>query len=72
MLTIDNLAYRYGKLPSQVLAEATTFDLAVLDISAKWERYQHDKANGKLKPAGADLSQDEMLAMLQRVREQNK
>jgi hypothetical protein len=71
MITIDNLAHRYSILPSEALSRATTFDLAVLDASAKWERYQHDKANG-VKPKEPELTQKEMLAMVQAVKERKK
>jgi hypothetical protein len=70
MLTIDNLAHRYGMLPSEVLCRATTFDLSILDASAKWERYQYDKANG-VTPKNALPNQEEMLAMIKRVREKS-
>ena len=66
MITIDNLAHRYGILPSEALARANTFDLAVLDISAKWERYRNDRANG-IKPPAPKLTQEEMRAMIDSV-----
>lgn len=69
MITIDNLAFRYGLLPSEVLARATTFDLTVLDVSARWERYQFEKQNGKLKTEVPDLSEQEMLDMIRKVKE---
>jgi hypothetical protein len=68
MITIDNLAHRYSVLPSEALSRATTFDLAILDASAKWERYQQDKANG-VKPKAPKLTQEEMLAMVKSVKE---
>lgn len=65
-LSIDNLAHRYHCLPSHVLANATTFDLYILDLSAKWNRYQSDIASG----ATVDhrLTKEEMLGMINRVR----
>jgi hypothetical protein len=68
MITIDNLAHRYSVLPSEALSRATTFDLAILDASAKWERYQQDKVNG-VKPKAPELTQEEMLAMVKSVKE---
>lgn len=73
-LTLDNLAHRYNCLPSQALANATTLDLYVLDISAKWSKYQQDKVdqgNGFVKPA-PKLSVEEMQAMIRNVKERNK
>jgi hypothetical protein len=65
-LTLDNLAKKYGLLPSEVLVRASTFDLFVLDISAKWDVYQNDLAEGRtVKHA---LTQEQMQAMLARAR----
>lgn len=69
MITLDNLAHRYNCLPSEALSRATTLDLKVLDISARWSNRQRDIAEGKdsatLTP---DLSIDEMKSMIARVR----
>ena len=69
MLTLDNLAHRYNCLPSYALANASTLDLHVLDVSAKWSKYQNDKAEGKnsanLNPS---LSVEQMQNMINRVR----
>ena len=67
ILTLDNLAHRYNCLPSEALSRATTFDLYVLDVSAKWSRHQNDVAEGK-KPKAKQPTQAEMLAMIKRVR----
>ena len=69
LLTLDNLAKRYGMLPSEALGRATTFDLRVLEIQSQYERRQRDIAEGKT-PAKATpkLTQEQMLAMLERVR----
>lgn len=70
ILTLDNLAARYHCLPSEALARSSTFDLYVLDVGARWSNRQNEKANG---PVKAELpSQSEMLAMIERVKEQNK
>lgn len=66
ILTLDNLASRYHCLPSEVLCRATTFDLYVLDVSAKWALYQQQYA-------GTDMperipTQEEMLEMIRQVR----
>ena len=72
VLTLDNLAHRYKCLPSEALARATTLDLHVLDVSAKWSKYQSDKAEGKTSATiTPNLSQEEMLAMINRVKERS-
>jgi len=69
LLTIDNLAHRYNCLPSEALARATTFDLHVLDLSAKWRNHQTDVANGvETDKSNHNLTQEEMLDMLKRAR----
>lgn len=69
MLTLDNLAYRYNVLPSEALSRATTLDLKILDVSAKWAKRQADIANGTITDKVVPkLSQEEMLAMVERVK----
>lgn len=69
MLTLDNLAMRYHCLPSEAMSRATTFDLKVLDVSAKWSRYQSDLAEGKVPlEKKYNLTQDKMLDMIKQVR----
>lgn len=70
MITLDNMAHRYGVLPSEALARATTLDLKVLDVSAKWDRHRQQKADGTL--AKPDLTQEEMMAMIKNVKERRK
>lgn len=61
------MAKQYHMLPSQVAASATTYDLQVFNSLMTWEQEQQDKASGN-KPV-PKLSEDEMQAMLQKVRE---
>ena len=67
MLSLDNLAHRYGLLPSEVIARATTFDLYVIDLSARYERHRTDLAEGKAAPA-PKLTQNQMLEMIRQAR----
>ena len=60
----------YGQLPSQVQANATTFDIMVYDVMMSWEEYQQNKAEGK-NPA-PELSQEQMLAAIERVKKEKK
>lgn len=70
LLSLDNLAHRYGLLPSEVMSRATTFDLYVIDLSARYERYRNEAAEGKSAPA-PKLTQDQMLDMLKKARSEN-
>lgn len=66
LLSIDALGKRYSLLPSEVMLKASTFDLVVLDAALGYQTYIQDKADGK--KATPKLSQDEMMAALERVR----
>lgn len=69
ILTLDRLAERYNCLPSEALTRATTMDLRVLEVQAKWTRHQQDledgKSSAKLTP---NLTQEQMQAMIDRVK----
>lgn len=71
-LTLDNLAHRYRCLPSEAMARGTTFDLYVLDISARYQNYIHEKeqakTNGLAPPMKKQLTQKELQDMLTRAR----
>ena len=56
----------YGQLPSQVEANATTFDIMVYDVMMSWEEHQRNQAEGKLETP--KLTQEEMMAMIEKVR----
>ena len=72
MLSLDNLASRYGMLPSEALARATTLDLHILDVGAKWVNHQQELAKAGntdvMKPKRSKLSQEDMLSMIKRAR----
>jgi hypothetical protein len=65
------MASRYHCLPSEILEKADTFDVYVLQTATAWQEYQQEvskaKHSGGPMPA-ANLSQDQMRAMIQRVR----
>jgi hypothetical protein len=70
-LLLDGLATRYHLLPSEVIQRADTLDVLVSETAQAWQRRQRElaeaKAHGRA-PAAPRLSQDEMQAMLSRVR----
>lgn len=57
----------FGKLPSEVLAAGTTFDMMVMNMMITWENQQHEKAAGK--KSTPTLTQKEMMDMLAKVRD---
>jgi hypothetical protein len=46
-MQIDGLAKRYGKLPSEIMRDANTFDLYIIDAAMTFEQYHHKKAMNK-------------------------
>ena len=60
----------YGLLPSQVRDEATTYDMRVTDAMISWENKQYEESKTGI-PSTPSLSQEEMKAMLQKVKEKN-
>jgi hypothetical protein len=47
IMQIDGLAKRYGKLPSEIMKDANTFDLYIIDAAMTYEQYHHKKAMNK-------------------------
>ena len=43
IMQIDGLGKRYGLLPSQVIQDADTFDLYIMDAAMSFEHYHHKK-----------------------------
>ena len=60
------MAKQYHMLPSEIVARASTYDLAVFNSLMTWEQEQQDKASGK--KTAPKLSLDTMKAMLEQVR----
>jgi hypothetical protein len=66
MITIGLLAKTYGQLPSYVLANATTYDLRVMDTVAQWENQAYEQSQGK--KSVPKLSQQQMMDMINKVK----
>ena len=66
LVSLDRLASRYHLLPSQALESGTTFDLYVMDVAVRYERYRHEIETGAKKET--NLSHQQMQAMIDRVR----
>lgn len=46
ILTIDQLATRYGMLPSEIMQRATTFDLVMMDATLGFQKYHREREAG--------------------------
>jgi hypothetical protein len=64
-MLIDTLAERYGKLPSQIIRDADTFDLFIMDAALSYRQYVQRKSEGKV---AEDYTVEELQAMIQKVR----
>lgn len=42
---VDQLGKRYGKLPSEIIATADSFDVAIIDVAFTYEKFMNDKGN---------------------------
>ena len=64
------MAKQYGVLPSVVRESATIYDLMIYDVMMSWEQYQQERASGK--NTTPQLSQEQMMAALKRVKKEKK
>lgn len=73
-LTLDFVAKRYGKLPSQVLREGSSLDVECGELAVAFENYLNEKhrAEAEGKPAPVKYSQQDLQAMMDAVRGNKK
>lgn len=69
-MTLDFIAKRYGKLPSEVLKQGSTVDITASEIAVEYEGYWKRKENGQPQPH--NHSQADLQAMVNRVKENKK
>jgi len=61
---LDQMAQRYGRLPSEILTKASTFDMVIMDISLSVEQYTKNKNQEGFIPP---VSTEELLKIKERV-----
>lgn len=70
---LDSMGERYGKLPSEVLENASTFDLWVFDVSVSYRNYIEEREQAKHDPTKAlqqqDYDPEELKKKLEKFRE---
>jgi hypothetical protein len=64
LLSIDTMGQRYGMLPSKLIAEASTFDLVIMDIAMTYEKHLHDSNQKGYVP---DVSVEELMKIKDRA-----
>lgn len=47
IILLDQMAERYGSLPSKILTEASTIDLFVYDTAVSYKQMMERRANGE-------------------------
>lgn len=73
LLTVHNLAEKYGLLPSEIMDRATTFDLHCLDLNARYTRYQQEQEERRQgKKSTPQLTEQEMKSMIERVKNKER
>ena len=73
VLVVDSISKRYGVLPSDLMSRGSSFDVYVSDLALQYEQYQMRRASGvESATLTPDLSQEEMQAMIDRVRNRKK
>ena len=63
IITLDNMGKRYGMLPSQIITQASTFDLVVMDAAMSFE--QHANRDPNTPP---DVAEEDLLKIMERAR----
>jgi hypothetical protein len=71
IMLIDTLGERYGKLPSEVIRQATTFDIFVADTAIAYRNAQTDKAYGRNQLDPSQYSEDDLIKVLKESRGEN-
>jgi hypothetical protein len=72
IMQIDGLAKRYGKLPSEILREANTFDLYIIDAAMTFEQYHHKKAMNKGQEPVDNYTTEDLLTIYNKGKQGNE
>ena len=65
---LDSLASRYGMLPTQVLAQADTLDVMVMDVAMSYQQYQSQRQERGGQPVSPNVPINRLQEMLERVK----
>lgn len=69
MITVDWVARRYGVLPSKLLREGDSIDIILANLGITYENHLNERANNKSPQSKHNLSQDQMLKMIEKVKQ---
>lgn len=74
-MSLDFVAQRYGMLPSQLLREGNSLDFIVADTAQGYQNHLREQANqppGSPQQTNHNLSEEKMMDMIKKVKEQAK
>jgi hypothetical protein len=72
IMLIDTLSERYGILPSEVMNRANTFDVFIADTAIGYRNAVQERAMNGDKPAVPNYKQEDLVKMMERVRDKSK
>lgn len=66
---IDKMAQRYHKLPSELLRDATVYDLRIMDVVDSFINYRRQLQENKGRPPAPKMTEEEMVARIEKATE---
>jgi len=61
IVTIDTMAKRYGKLPSEIMMSASTFDMVVMDAAMSYESYLEKQYKNNNSSQTPDVPEEDLM-----------
>ena len=68
IVTIDAMAKRYAKLPSEIMSSASTFDMVVMDAALSYEGYLEQQHRQQSSGQAPEVSEEELLKIVEKHR----
>lgn len=68
ILTVDNLATRYHKTPTEIVETGTSFDMYVIDTATKWAKYQRELSENKTTMGEKTFSNEELVEIFNKTK----
>ena len=72
MLLLDQLAHRYGMLPSQVLKTGDSLDITVLDVALTYKQFLEQKNNKDNSFDNKLFDEEQLKAVAERAKSRNE
>ncbi len=69
---LDQLAHRYGTLPSKVLTQGDSFDITVMDVAFTYKKYLEQKNDKDSSMDTALFDQEQLQAAQDRLKQRSK